>query len=134
MAVPCANELTDGGPRLRARVQVSRHEDGLLLLLAPERPDGSSASRWLVLFESCIDSDDVWSVLELLATARAMFHEGGARRFYRGYGYTLMPMIDAPEYGPCRPMVWQEWDNAVTNCIERLNRRHFSDHGQWRKV
>ena len=72
MALPRANELTDCGHRLRARVQVSRHEDGLLSLLAPERPDGSSASRWLVLFESCMNSDDFWSVLEVLATARAM--------------------------------------------------------------
>ena len=30
-----------------------------------------------------------------------------------GYGYTLMPMIDAPEYGPCRPLAWQEWDNST---------------------
>ena len=75
MAVPCANELTDGGHQLRALAQVRRHEGGLLKLLATNvatPAGGSSSSRACSLLGIAEEMSEAEQAQSSTARARAL--------------------------------------------------------------
>ena len=71
MAVPHANELSDGEHQPRALEQVQQHEGGQLQLSVAKVDTEQLSSRWLVLFEYN-DFDEPGRVRELRTAASSM--------------------------------------------------------------